>query len=141
MSNLFMAVVVIVGMLGVAVWVILMIAHTFGKPDSQVNHKFWGLVPKPVIITDKLDGSQRYAVRVYALWGLKETQWFLRETSRDKDWDVCSFRNANRVFFQTSEGVTTLIKNLTPPEKQVTVEKRTVEELKLEDILNDTGSD
>lgn len=113
--------------------------RTFSEPSVYTNHKFWGLVPKPVVVTDKLDGSQRYAVRVYALWGLRGTQWFLKETSRHKDWGVCSFRNAHRVLFKTPEGVTTLMKNLTPPENQVTIETRTIEELKMEDLLDDKG--
>ncbi|APC46063.1 hypothetical protein HYP06_gp101 [Vibrio phage vB_VspP_pVa5] len=137
MSNLFVAVLVAAPVIALFAYLCMLMFHSCGKPDSQMNHKRYGLVYKPVIVTDKIDGSQRYAVRVYALWGLRETEWFLRETSRHKDWDVCSFRNANRVFFKTSEGVTSLIKNLTPPEDQVTVETRTVEELKLEDLLSD----
>ncbi|AUR82563.1 TMhelix containing protein [Vibrio phage 1.152.O._10N.222.46.E1] len=133
----FIVMVTIAAVLLPVFWVALLGFNSCGEPESRINHKRWGLVPKAVIVTDKITGDVRYAVQVYRLWGLVPSKWFLGETSGDKDWDLCHLRNASRVFFKTSEGVTKLFRNLTPPEEHLDIETRTLEELKMEDLLED----
>lgn len=124
------------GVLGVAALLFMFMVECFGKPSGKTNHSFWGYRTKPVKIV-RNDGDERYAIRVYRMWGLVPTKYYLREGSEYRDWSTETLERTRTIVYDDFAQVKMALDRLKPKERLYTVEETSLQELEMEKLLDD----
>lgn len=136
--NVVLALAIMVAAIVAAIYTLFWLpASLVSTPNGKINQKWRGFIYKPVELTS--EGKTYYSLRIYRWWGLIPTQLYVVGGSYEQ-WKVVHFKTERqlRLHTQTSlDELESLIQKLSKDTWSFTSKSKSVEEMKMDKLLED----
>ena len=126
------AVVVVLGVIGILIYLVALLVFTLASPEGVA--KMCGVIIVPLLMQES--NNEVYVLRVYKLWGLIPSKYFVSRYTDYSNFKVCDDVTSSQVRFSASELIE-MVDKLIPPINKIKLTPTSVEEMKMKQVMED----